>query len=888
MRAIKQHLDDPARWQWKEHTPGQPLDTVSDHLCRTAHAFPSEIHVELLEAGLIPDPYLGFNEHKIQWVGEREWLYRYTFDYEKIEGEERVSTEICFEGLDTFCDVYLNGDKILAADNMFRIYTIALDSASLKATENTLLLHFKSAKLIAKELEQKYGKVRAGSANLGDPSRVYVRKAQYDWRWDWGPEIMTCGPYRPISFTSYVTRLTEVHTEATVPADLSASFNLTFEISGNTAAAATVQYSLKEHTTKALLCDHVTEVADIIQTHSSGKATVVLSALPLRDVELWWPVGYGKQTLYDVDVTLRAKDGNILDSLTRRVGFRRVRLIQEPLAEPDKYGKGTTFLFEVNGVRMFMGGSNWIPADNLLTRITDERYRAWLTLLRDGNQNMVRLWGGGVYEPDVFYDICDELGILVWQDFQFACGVYPADPWFVESVKAEAEDTVKRLRHHPSLSIFCGNNEDYQQVLQWGDVEDLPARVLYENILPDIVSTLTRSSVAYHFGSPYGGQGWDTADPTVGDVHQWDVWAGKELPWQNYGIMGGRFISEFGIPAMPDIRTIDYWLDGNVKDRWPQSKAMAQHCRAGAFERRFAVVMNENFRFTNDLERYVYHQQIMQSEAVSLAYRMWRREWRGKGKEYCAGALVWQLNDCWPVTSWALADYFLRPKAVYYTVARELKPVTVGIFRTVQQNRSSDRPVQFYEFGAFQSVAATIDIWGTNSSLQGVVARLEINCFDLDSDWTHNETHFVSLKPNQSTELLSSSCPCPPQSETTEKNAPSVTASYSVVVSARLLDANSGELLARFTDWPQPFRHVEFPDPQISICIERSDILNSQVTVSVEKPVKGLLLAAEGTGEDVRWSDNALDIVPGDPQTVNVQALGERRVTFTHMTCDFL
>ncbi|EGO23456.1 glycoside hydrolase family 2 protein, partial [Serpula lacrymans var. lacrymans S7.9] len=290
------------------------------------------------------------------------------------------------------------------------------------------------------------------------------------------------------------------------------------------------------------------------------------------------------------------------------------------------------------------------------------------------------------------------------------------------------------------MALFCGNNEDYQQVLQWGGITELPARKIYEQVLPDIVAALTSSEVPYHRGSPYGGKDWwETSDPTVGDIHQWDVWAGKEKAYQDYDIMGGRFVSEFGIPSFPDMRTVEYWLDskdvGKGQD-YAQSKIIAQHTRAGNFERRFAIVMNENFRLTSDLETHVYNTQIMQSEAVSYAYQVWRRAWRGKGKEYTAGVIVWQLNDCWPVTSWAIADYFLRPKPVYYSIARQLKPITVNIFRTVIKNKANDRPRQFYEFGAFQSIDARIDVWATNSTLAPRKAQLDLFCIDLYSSWT--------------------------------------------------------------------------------------------------------------------------------------------------------
>ncbi|KAI0629938.1 glycoside hydrolase [Trametes polyzona] len=888
-------------WYWKERDTSI-LSVVDEANPGTqgwtrAAAFPSEIHVELMKIGSIPDPFVGFNEHAVQWVGEREWLYRASFGLSEDQ-QKRGHFHLIFEGLGTVCDVYLNSHHVLSTDNMFRTYEVPASRQILRDTGNILLLHFKSSKLVAKELEGRYGRVRAGSTNLGDPSRVYVRKAQYAWRWDWGPELMTCGPYRPIKLVAYNVRIASMHTHALVSSapEMAPRLKLDLTLTGDVSTVALIRVVLSDRNGSIQSQSVLVERSSSQEAHISSMDSVVDWDLSGR-VSLWWPVGYGSQALYDVEVSVLTTSEEILDIQRKRVGFRRVELIQEPLKEPDRHGKGTTFLFEVNGVRMFMGGSNWIPAHSFLTKLRPEDYCAWLTLLRDGNQNMVRLWGGGVYEPDCFYNTCDELGILIWQDFQFACGVYPAHDEFVENVKKEAEDNVRRLRHHPSLALFCGNNEDYQQVLQWGDVEDLPARVLYEEVLPGVVAALCDPPIPYHPGSPYGGEGWDTADPTVGDIHQWDIWAGKECPWQEYAFRNGRFVSEFGVPSFPDVKTVEYWLAGNTGERWAQSRLMAQHDRAGSHERRFGIVMNENFRLTGDLETHIYNTQIMQSEAASLAYRSWRREWRGPGKEYTAGALIWQLNDCWPVVSWSIVDFFRRPKPAYYTIARELKPITVGIIRNVKQNRENDRPQQFYEFGAFRSVGATLEVWGTNSTLQARAVRLELRCFDILSSWTHTQSLDATLLPNQSTELLTLPCPhpphgCPESPSGFEKAVPAnVTLSYSVVVGARLTDPVSGDVLARYADWPQPFRHVDFPDPGLRVEV---DSAAGKVSVEVEKPVKGLFFTIDGLENRgdaerlVKWSDNALDVLPGDVQVVEVRGLENEwiRLRAAHMGCE--
>ncbi|KIJ38893.1 glycoside hydrolase family 2 protein [Sphaerobolus stellatus SS14] len=898
MAVRRQALD--TGWVWKERDMSVP--SVVDEYdpakfgegWNKAETVPSEIHVELMRIKKIPDPYVGGNEHKVQWVGEKEWLYATTFEAAN-PGGLYDNARLVFEGLDTFCDVYLNGKTILNTDNMFMPYSAAISPPTPgQTTQHTLLLHFKSAKLIAKDLEKKYGRVRAGSVNLGDPSRVYVRKAQYDWRWDWGPELLTAGPWKPVYFEQFLARLNveDTHVKASVSEGLTCSLAVDVVIDGDFGAGEGARV-------KIVLCDlkgeEVRRGERVIRAGERNLKDVVNWDLSEENdkgiIKLWWPVGCGDQSLYDVEVILLDENSNTLDAFKKRIGFRRVKLIQDALEEPDQYGKGTTFYFEVNGRAVFIGGSNWIPADNFLTTIKPERYRAWLELMRDGNQNMVRVWGGGIYEPDIFYSICDELGLLVWQDFAFACGVYPAHTAFVASVKAEAEANVKRLREHPCLALFCGNNEDYQQVLQWGGIPDLPARLIYEDVLPAVVKALTASTpdieIPYWRSSPYGGKEWFvTDDASVGDVHQWNVWAGAGKPYQDYDVLGGRFVSEFGLPAFPAMSTINHWMQGAPEKQWyAQSKMMLQHNKAGQHERRFAVLMNDNFRVTGDFESHVYLTQLMQSEGVGFAYRSWRREWRGKGKEYCGGVLVWQLNDCWPATSWSIADYFLRAKPVYYAIAREMKPITVGIARVVgfisafawcrelnwdlqvQQNRESDRPRQFYEFGAFQSLAARMDVWATNSTTEARRVTLEYGFVDLNSEWTHKEgEQAVVLAPNQSTEMVAGvSVKGPPQRAGDHPDSdPEITSSHSVVVWARLLDPDTKQVLARAADWPQPYRVLDLPNPGLAVEVE-GDV----VRIAAERPVKGLVLSAEGAA----WEENCVDVLPGDPRRIRATGI---------------
>jgi beta-mannosidase len=488
---------------------------------------------------------------------------------------------------------------------------------------------------------------------------------------------------------------------------------------------------------------------------------------------------------------------------------------------------------------------------------------------------MIRVWGGGIYEADVFYDICDELGILVWQDFMFGCGQYPAYDSFLDSVQTEAEQNVKRLRLHPSVVIFAGNNEDYQLAessgleLDYSDEKsdylktNFPARHIYERLLPAVVEEF--SDIFYHRGSPYSGQGKVTTDPAYGDIHQWNVWHGTQEPWHNWDILAGRFVSEFGMQGYPNIRTVDYWLDGDKSERYPQSRTNNNHNKAAGFERRLELYLVENFKHSFEMESYVYATQVMQAEVLAAAYRLWRRNWAGKGREYTAGALVWQINDCWPVTSWAIVDYFLRPKPAYFAIKRELRPYTVGMTR-------KDKQVFPNELSAAQfSIETVLEVWGTNSTLEDHKVTLEVTSFDLHADcWRDKWSKEIVLKANSSTEVHKGTLPGQP---IRSKNSQIPKA---IIVSAKLINEN-GEVIARYSNWPEPFKFINFPaDTEVKVTVD-----GGSVSLSTNRPVKGLVLDVEGP--DVQWSDQAIDLVPEDPQTVQAIGLNGRAVKLRYL-----
>ncbi|KAI0068656.1 glycoside hydrolase family 2 protein [Artomyces pyxidatus] len=816
-------------------------------------AFPTTVHVELIHLKKIPDPFVGLHEWDVQWIGEAEWAFKTTFS---VSEQEAVApnVDLVFDGLDTFATVTMNGHKILETENQFVTYRAPIRD-HVKAGANELSIVFPSAFLKGREIEKKHEKLALWN---GDSS-LMARRGEQSYGWDWGPVLMTVGPWRPISLHVYQTRITDFRVASVVDENLAVDVDVSISLSSDAGATAVV--SLHKPSGYVLYDSKV--------TLSNGEGQIKFH-LNKSEVELWYPVGHGKQPLYQVEIRVYDKQSNLLDSRTDKIGFRRAIIVEDKLDDED----GLTFLFEINNVRTFCGGSCWIPADSFVTTITPERYRAWLQLLVDGNQNMIRVWGGGIYEQDVFYEICDELGIMVWQDFAFGCGQYPAYDSFLKNITVEAEQNVKRLRHHPSIVIFTGNNEDYQVAeslkleLDYDDETsdfrktNFPARYIYERVLPSIVEK--HSDIHYHRSSPYSGHGKPTTDKQYGDLHQWNVWHGSQEPWHNWDILAGRFVSEFGMEAYPNIRTVDYWTGGDKSERFPQSRTTVNHNKADGFERRLELYLMENFKHAFDIESYVYYTQILQAETLSSAYRLWRRNWRGKGKEYTAGALVWQINDCWPVTSWAIIDYFLRPKPAYFSIARELRPFTVGMTRKETKKFADEQTAAHF------IITTALEIWGTNSTLEEKEATLQVTSFDLDNPgWSDRWEKGVVLAPNASTELWKGEVPGqPPRTKASE-------VPKTIVVSARLRDLN-GHILGRYSNWPEPFKYIHFPDVKdLGFKITTLDGGES-VELSTQRPIKGIVLDVEG--EDVKWGDQAIDLVPGDPQVVTAVGLKGRTV----------
>ncbi|KAF2750043.1 glycoside hydrolase family 2 protein [Sporormia fimetaria CBS 119925] len=801
---------------------------------------PTNVHLDLIDNGIIPDPFLGFNELDAEWVADQAWTYKVTLP-EVAPRKDGAITVLAFDGLDTFATVKLNGQVILESDNMFIPHRLDVTKQLKPGPDNILEIDFASARLRAIEIRDAHPEHKWVGFN-GDMSRLAVRKAQYHWGWDWGPILSTCGPWRSVRLETYDARISDIRVDYQLEGPFStANGTITASVEG---PGKSVVFRVKLE--DVLVFEESTDVVN-------GIARVEFR---VKEPRLWYPHGYGAQPLYTATATLSA-EGVELHEASRRTGFRKGELVQEP----DEVGK--TFFFRINGVDVFCGGSDWIPADSFTPRVSEERYRKWLEMMVDGYQVMIRIWGGGIWEEDIFYDICDELGILVWQDFMFGCGNYPAYPTYLDSVRTECIANVSRLRHHPSVVIYAGNNEDYQVqeannlTYDYEDKNpdnwlktDFPARYIYEKLLPEVVEAES-PHVPYHPGSPWG-DGLKTSNPTVGDMHQWNVWHGTQEKYQIFDTLGGRFNSEFGMEAFPHIDTIKYYCT-DASQLYPQSHMIDFHNKADGHERRIATYLVENFRTQTDLEAFIHLTQLSQAEALMFGYRGWRRQWGQK--RFCGGALVWQLNDCWPVTSWSIVDYFLRKKAAYYAMRRALAPVAVAVKRA---------HFDWSVVHARVPKTSSYEVWVASNDSKELTATVELRFISVSSGKDIKERVLkedITLVANGTTDVLTGTI----DNVSEEPH----------VLAARIWI--NGKIVSRDIDWPQPLKYLSFEDRGVKVQ-QGCEV----ITVTAQKPTKGLVFE-ERSG--VLVEDSAIDIVPGDEHVIRIRGIakGDAPLKWTYL-----
>ena len=631
---------------------------------------PGTVHQDLIDNDKLINPFFGMNEEKVQWVEKEDWQYRTTFTLTK-EQLARQAAVLNFEGLDTYAEIYLNGSLLKRTDNMFVGYQIPVKDV-LREGENRLQVYFHSPiKIGLPQWETDGFEYPADNDHSKTRVSIYSRKAPYSYGWDWGIRLATSGIWRPVTLELYDAASIEdyfVHQES-VTKEL-AKVNNILEVKSVAQAPQQAEvvlaYSYKDGA-------KVTEQKNVTLQPGCNKVSMPIE---IANPHLWMPNGWGEAALYDFEMTVKV-DGKTVASEKKRVGLRTIKVVMED----DKDGK--SFYFVVNGQPMFAKGSNLIPDDALLPNITTERYYQLVKDAKDANHNMIRVWGGGIYEDNRFYDAADEMGILIWQDFLFACTTYPSDPTFLRRVAEEAEYNIKRLRSHASLAMWCGNNEIYEGMRYWGwdKKYNNPAiwnemkegyNKLFHQLLPSIVKELDADRFYMH-GSPYEANWGRPHSWKIADSHNWGTWYGQK-PFESLDTELPRFMSEYGFQAFPEMKTIATFAE--PKDYALESDVMNAHQKATIGNALIKKTMALYYDVPEDFEELVYKGLVLQGFGIRHGIEAHRRN-----RPYCMGSLYWQLNDSWPVVSWSSIDYYGNWKAMHYQGKRAFAPVLLNAFK---------------------------------------------------------------------------------------------------------------------------------------------------------------------------------------------------------------
>ena len=654
------------RWELLDFTPGQGFEqgaaTGSGEGWLPVHA-PGDTYRALLEAGRLEAPFKGRAEDAAAWVRDREWWWRTTVEAPAVGADEVA--ELVFEGLDTFATIYLDGALIARTDNMFRRYAFEIGARLRPGTRHVLAVRFDPPALCVPTVSP-LPVWTAFTDRVSRSKRNLMRKAQFGWGWDWGPDLPTVGVWKEARL--------EVRARRRIT-DLSFS---TLSLSPDIARAhIEVTTEAPDAMVEVLLTDP--QGAVVFRREAVAEARLSFP-VDLASPQLWWTADLGEQPLYSLTVRV-FDDGVLLDKTRREVGLRTVALDQSP--DPDEPGT-TFFRFVLNGVPIFAKGACWVPASSFVGEVDAEAYARLIDQAVGANMNMIRVWGGGVYEPDLFYDLCDRRGVLVWQDFMFACAHYPDNAAFVASVKAEAEDQVRRLRHHACLALWCGNNENQAihriDADRTGGDTPLSGALLYDDLLPQVLARLDPRT-PYWPGSPWGGP--NPNSMRGGDVHDWTVWHGvppipdaemigefsstpEGVSYRRYADDTARFVSEFGLQAAPALETLQRWMD--PADLTPDSEGFLLRIKDEA--RKADLMMAPVTGPPTTLREYVDFTQWCQAEGLKFGIEHFRRR-----RPHCSGALLWQFNDCWPCVSWSLVDYDGVEKAAWHAVRRAFAPV---------------------------------------------------------------------------------------------------------------------------------------------------------------------------------------------------------------------
>lgn len=658
---------------------GWSMRRVGDEAFSSA-VVPGSVYTDMLRNGQMEDPFFKDNELKALKLMDEDYEYKAEFYCEDaLLDKEHIILR--FDGVDTVADLYLNGTHLDSVCNMHRIWEYEVTHLLLQK-ENELRVIFHSP---TKYIADAYAASETHGSDDAMEGFVHLRKAHCMFGWDWGAHLPDAGLFRPVWLIGF----DEARIDSVYVTQKHANGQVTLGFEVEIEDYPEIENYLEENENLFYRVTITDPEGGCFTTDDSPEEIVI------EDAKLWWPNGYGEQNLYRVDVTLftNTDDGGEieLDCWSRRIGLRTMTMH----IEKDQWGE--SFACQVNGVDIFAMGADYIPEDHLLGRVTPETTRALLEKSKWANFNSIRVWGGGYYPDDWFYDICDELGLVVWQDFMFACGVYDLTPEFEENIRAEFVDNVKRLRHHASLGLWCGNNEMEQFVAvdMWitkrREVRDY--LIMYERIIPEVLAEYDPQTFYWPSSPSSGGSFDDPQDPNRGDVHYWEVWHGNK-PFTDYRNYYFRYLSEFGFQSFPSVKTIETFTD-DPADLNIFSYVMEKHQRNGSANGKIMNYMQQTYRYPSSFETVLYASQLLQADGIRYGVEHFRRN-RGR----CMGAIYWQLNDCWPVASWSSIDYCGRLKALHYYAKRFFAPLMLSCEE--QGMMSSGKVLNWQHFDEFE------------------------------------------------------------------------------------------------------------------------------------------------------------------------------------------
>lgn len=777
----------------------------------TAPALPDEIaatvpgcvHLDLMAADLIGDPYLDVNEISQDWIGRCDWLYQLDFDWQD-EGFDRV--DLCLFGLDTAATILINGDAIAKTRNMNRSYRFDV-VRQLTPGRNRLAIEFQSAYAHGEDVRRELAGAADIPANYPGPANI-IRKMACNFGWDWGPSLVTAGAWKPILIESWsVARLKSVKPEITLEGGTGQVIvKVEIEWAGQVAQNISLDMSIAGR-------QRSTGIA-------AGQTEAVIADRVVNP-KVWWPNGLGDQPLYPLDLTISA-DGQMLEQWQRRVGFRSVRL------DTSSDDIGSAFTIVINDVPIFVRGANWIPDDCFLSRVTPERYRHRIRQACDANMNLLRVWGGGIYETDAFYEACDEAGLMVWQDFLFACAAYPEEEPVMGEVEAEAREAIVRLMPYPSLVLWNGNNENIWGYFDWGWQDVLGNRAwgegYYLDLLPKLVAEIDPTR-PYWAGSPYSGS--MEIPPNAdehGCKHIWDVW--NDVGYETYRDYIPRFCSEFGWQAPPTMATLVQAVREVAPA--PASPGVLHHQKATQGNERLLRGLKGWFPEPKTYADWHFVTQLNQARAIAFGVEHMRSH-----SPVCMGSIVWQLNDCWPVTSWSAIDGYGRKKPLWYALRKSYRPQLV----TIQPRNGGLAAVAVNDTTLFWRVPFVVERLNFDGEVLARHAVWRVLCDRFEK--IEIDIPLDIAKPGNATR--------------------------------EFLRARVGQSEALWFFEKDEMLH--YPSPLYSLSSEK-DSNGTTVTVRAESFIRDFCLLADQLAPDAEVSDMLVTLLPGQSKTVNIHGIG--------------